>query len=722
MTVEGAKGTQIRRCDVVAFINGIPFIVIENKRPTESLKKAESQLISYQRGENIPQLFHFAQLLLSTNRRDARYATVGTLKKFWQKWRDDEDSDEQISKFANYELTETEKDSLFSGDFRRARTYFEELAAGGNREVSSQDRTIYALCRPERLLDLVRRFTVFDDGTRKIARHQQFFAVQKAMSQVKNFGSNEVRKGGVIWHTQGSGKSLTMVMLARALALDDDISNSRLVIVTDRVDLDRQIKNTFKSCEMEPQLATSGTNLKKLIRNKAPLVTTIVNKFDTALRLTDSIDQDRNLFVLIDESHRSQSGRYGGHGQLAMNMRRLLPKACYLGFTGTPLLQQDKNTIDLFGGIIHRYAIDQAVQDGAVVPLLYEGRLVPQSVTSEVVDAWFEKLSRGLNGRQKADLKRKYARMDVLARTDQAVRVKAMDVSEHFMKHWKNTGYKAQLIAPTKAAALVFKEALDEIGDVTSEIIISPPQEHEGDEDPSRESKNKVRKFWTDMISKYGTEHNYNERIIKSFKSTSSPDILIVVSKLLTGFDAPRNTVLYICKSLKDHSLLQAIARVNRLYEDEDGNEKKCGYIIDYEGLLGGLDKALSEYSALDGYSEEDLGKAVTDIREEISKLPQVHGNLWNLFSSVRNKRDMEAFERHLADEALRARFYEIFRSFSRSLHLCLASEKLYEVLEATKVEAMKNDWKKFYQLRHAVRLRYQEIVAWISRNSNRRS
>ncbi|CAA7619550.1 type I restriction endonuclease subunit R [Magnetospirillum sp. SS-4] len=710
LSVERTGSTQTKRCDIVATVNGIPFLVIENKRPTESLKKAGSQLIGYQNEDNIPQLFHFAQLLLVMNRVEARYATVGTPRQFWQTWRDDEDRDEVIELTANRPLTAAEADAVFSGDFAGARPFFEAMAAEGPRVVTAQDRAIHALCRPERLLDLVRRFTVFDGGTRKVARHQQFFGIRKAAERVRQITVDGRRKGGVIWHTQGSGKSLTMVMLGRALALDKSIPNPRIIIVTDRDDLDKQIKDTFKSCEMEPIRAASGANLIELIRNKAPLVTTIINKFDTAARGAVDIDEDSNIFVLVDESHRSQTGRYGGDSQFATKMRRLLPKACYLGFTGTPLLKKEKNTLSTFGGLIHKYAIDEAVADGAVVPLLYEGRLVEQQVNGDVIDRWFEKISEGLTDAQKADLKQKFSRMDALSKTSQAIRAKAFDISEHFRKHWQGTGFKAQLVAPSKAAAVRFKEVLDEIGHVTSEIVISPPDDNEGNEEIDKESKDLVRVFWERMMARYKTEDEYNRQIIDAFKGFGDPEILIVVSKLLTGFDAPRNTVLYVCKSLREHNLLQAIARVNRLYEDGE-TEKQFGFIIDYEGLLGELDAALTTYSAFDGFDADDLAGTVHDVREEIRRLPQLHDQLWDLFKPVKNKKDMEQFEQFLADEAIRQEFYERLKAFSRCLHISLSSDKILDVFDEAKIAAMKRDWKQFSELRRSVQLRYQETV-----------
>jgi type I restriction enzyme R subunit len=708
--VERTGSRQTRRCDIVAFVNGIPVLVIENKRPTESLRRADGQLIGYQNEDNIPQLFHFAQLLMTMNRNEARYATVGTPRKFWQTWRDEEDTDAAIAPFANRVLTAAEKDAIFSGDFAGARAYFDAMAADGARAITAQDRTVFALCRPERLLDLVRRFTVFDGGIRKVARHQQFFGIRRAVETVRQRDASGARKGGVIWHTQGSGKSLTMVMLGRSLALERSIENPRIIIVTDRDDLDKQIKDTFKSCDLEPVRATSGAHLLELVQNKAPLVTTIINKFDTALRNSQLADDDPNIFVLVDESHRTQTGRYGGHSQFAARMRRLLPRACYLGFTGTPLLKKEKNTLSTFGRLIHRYTIDEAVADGAVVPLLYEGRLVAQQVSGAVIDRWFDKISEGLTESQKRDLKRKFSRMDALAKTDQAIRAKAFDISEHYRQHWQGTGFKAQLVAPSKAAAVRFKEVLDEIGHVSSAIVISPPDENEGNEDVDQESKDLVRRFWSRMMARYKTEEEYNRQIIDAFKGSGDPEILIVVSKLLTGFDAPRNTVLYVCKSLKEHNLLQAIARVNRLYE-EGGTEKQFGFIIDYEGLLGELDSALTTYSAFEGFDAADLAGTVHDIREEIRKLPQLHDQLWDIFKPVRNKKDMEQFEQHLADEALRHEFYARLKAFSRCLHISLSSDKLFDVFDEAKVDALKRDWKQFSELKRSVQLRYQETV-----------
>ena len=654
-------------------MNGVPVLVMESKRPSEPLEKADSQLIGYQSADNIPQLFHFAQLLVTMNRREARYATVGAPRNFWHPWRDKEDTDAAIAPLIHRGLSAEEKEVVFSGDLGSARPDFETMAAAGDRVVTPQDRTLYGLCRPERLLDLIRRFTVFDGGIRKVARHQQVFAVRRAMDTIQQEDMNGGgRQGGVIWHTQGSGKS----------------------------------------CDLEPIRATSGTHLLKLIRDQTSLITTTINKFDTALKKSQVIDDDRNTFVLVDESHRSQTGRYGGHSRMAVKMRRMLPNACYLGFTGTPLLKKERNTLASFGRLIHHYTINEAVNDQAVVPLLYEGRLVQQQVTGEGLDRWFDKISVGLTDNQKTDLKRKFSRMDALAETDQAIRAKAFDISEHYRQHWQSTGFKAQLVAPSKAAAVRFKEVLDEIGHVSSAIVISPPNDREGNEEVDQDPKDLVRDFWSKMMKRYKHEGEYNRQLIADFQGSGDPEILIVVSKLLTGFDAPRNTVLYICKSLKEHNLLQAIARVNRLYEDGNAKqEKQFGFILDYEGLLGELDRTLTTYSAFAEYDPADLQGTVHDVREEIRRLPQMHEQLWDLFKPVGNKKDMEQLERHLGDDAVREEFYERLRVFSRCLHICLSSDKFPDVFNEKQVDGMKKDWQQFSHLQRSVQRRYQETV-----------
>ena len=707
-SVERTRSTETARPDIVLFVNGIPFAVIECKSPKNEVEQAVSQSIRNQRDEFIPKLFTYTQLLLATNKNDVKYATVGTSAKFWGFWREELDGEEDITTLVNTPLPEDQKNRLFSDVFKSARTYFDNLAAAGARQNTIQDRTIYSLCRPERLLDLTYQFTVFDAGVRKIARYQQFFAVKNILQRVKQVDTQGRRKGGVIWHTQGSGKSLTMVMMGRALALDPDISNPRIVLVTDRVDLDEQIKKTFASCGMQPVQANSGRHLIKLIEKKVNIITTIIHKFTAALQVRKFSDPDPNIFILVDESHRSQ------YGSFHPKMKQMFPKGCYLGFTGTPLMKKQKSTFQKFGGIIDpSYTISRAVEDGAVVPLLYEGRHSEQEVNQRAIDTWFERLSRGLTDAQKSDLKRKYSQAKQLNQTEQTIYCRAFDISEHYRQNWQGTGFKAQLVAPSKASALKYKKFLDEIGYVTSEVIISPPDSREGYEDVDGEPTDEIQKFWQQMMKRYGSEREYNQQLINSFKYGDTPEIIIVVDKLLTGFDAPRNTVLYLTRSFSEgHTLLQAIARVNRLYSNEaTGAEKEFGYIIDYVGVLGKLDKALTAYSALKEFDEQDLAGTLANIREEVSKLPQRYANLLDIFKEIRNRHDEDAYEKLLANEQLRDEFYECLTLFAKSLAIALSSEQFLQDTPLSTISRYKKDLIRFQNLKAAVKRRYQETI-----------
>ena len=703
MSVERVGASDTRRCDIVLFVNGIPFGVIECKGADHDVKEASSQLLRYQGAAEIPHLFHYAQLLIGVNRREGIYGTVSTPKRFWARWREEETQDAEIEALLGKRPPAEEMAALFSGEFARHREFFEGRA-DLHRQITEQDRLLHALCRPERLLELTRIFTVFDGGVRKVARYQQFFSIRRTMERIAERDGTGKRRDGLIWHTQGSGKSLTMVMLARALILRPDIAAPRILLVTDRRDLERQIKDTFVSCDLEPVRATTGRDLLEKLRAGLRLLTTVINRFDTAMRVGQEPDEDEDIFILVDESHRTQQGGF------AAQMRTLLPRACYLGFTGTPILKRDKSTAARFGGIIHKYTIDQAVQDGAVVPLLYEGRFVDQSFNAANIDAWFEKETEEASEAAKKDLRRKFSRLKLLSQTEGAIFARARDISKHFRDTWKGSGFKAQLVAPSKAAAIRYKEILDDIGEITSEVVISPPNEREGPESLDSPSREKVKVFWDAQMARFGNNpEKYEETIVERFKNGDDPEILIVVSKLLTGFDAPCNTVLYLCSGLKEHGLLQAIARVNRLCTIGE-TPKEFGYVIDYEGLLENLDQALTAYSSLEGYEEEDIAGALHDVGEEIRKLPQRHGEVWDVFREVPDKSDTEALEEHLAPQDRRDAFVAALRAFGKTLHITLGSEKAAEIHPRAKLDVWSKDFARFERMRRSVQRRFGDV------------
>ena len=370
-------------------------------------------------------------------------------------------------------------------------------------------------------------------------------------------------------------------------------------------------------------------------------------------------------------------------------------------------MKTEKNSFSKFGDLVEpHYSITQAVEDGAVVPLLYEGRHVEMTQNKAAVDLWFERHTQGLSEKQQADLKRKYARAEMLNKSDQVVYMRAFDISEHFRANWQGTGFKAQLVAPKKAIALKYNAYLNEIGIVSSEVVISPPDMREGYEETDDEPTDEVVKFWNKMMKRYGSEDEYTKQIINQFKFGNEPEILIVVDKLLTGFDAPRNTVLYLCRTLREHNLLQAIARVNRI---EEG--KEYGFIVDYSNVLGELDKALTMYSVLDGFDEDDLKDTLVSINNEVEKLPSRYSDLWDLFKKVKHTYDEEAYEILLADDELREEFYSRLSEYGKNLGIALSSEKFLTETDDNTLSRYKADLKKFQALKTSVKLRYAESI-----------
>jgi type I restriction enzyme, R subunit len=697
------------RPDLVLFVNGIPLCIIECKRPDmkEPLKQAISQHLRSQQEDGIRSLYVYSQLTLSIATQEAAYATNATPEKFWAKWQEKFEESEKLKEY-NEKLKELKnkpipgfvKEQLFTDRFRYVRQYFDALE---QEEIlpTVQDTYLFGLCRPERLMDIVFNFVLFDNGDKKVARYQQFFAIKKSMRRIKNVEHGK-RKGGVIWHTQGSGKSLTMVMLAQAIAMEPSIRNPKIVLVTDRTDLDNQITGTFRKCGMFVENATTGQRLVELLESKSDsVVTTIINKFVAAVKKINSPLESHDIFVLVDEGHRTQ------HGTFNIDMQKTLPNACFIAMTGTPLFKKDKSTAEKFGGLIDSYTVDQAVIDKAVVPLLYEGRLALQNVNASPIDTFFGMVAEPLTEYQRADIKKKFARYDHLNSAEQKMRMIAWDISYHFRDNWQGrTPFKGQLVCDKKVNAIKYKEYLDEIGIVSCEVLISSIDEREGEDSAYAKSTEKENLFWKRMIDEHGNSKSYEKNIINRFKNQNDPEIIIVVDKLLTGFDEPKNTVLYLTRNLQGHKLLQAIARVNRIYAD-----KEFGYIIDYYGVIENLDDALQLYSSFEDFDDEDLAGTLINISDEIKKLPQKHSDLWDIFKTIANKRDAEAYQQLLKDEAIRVLFYDKLAAFAKSLKLALSSIQFHKDVEEKNINRYKEDLTMFLKLRLAVVERYSDEI-----------
>jgi type I restriction enzyme, R subunit len=711
------------RPDIVLFINGIPTVIIECKTPSLSGTKTPVELAIEQQIRNfkkdgIRSLYVYSNLLLSLATNEGSYATTGTSKEFWAKWTEQFQSkteEEQywntLDSLKNQPLTKEQKEDLFSDRFKYVKKYFDELETE-KRSLCKQDELLYSLCRPERLIDFIRNFTLYDEGIKKVARYQQYFAVKETLSRVIDFDNTGKRRGGVIWHTQGSGKSLTMVMLAQMIASNENISNPKIILVTDRIDLDDQISETFKKCQKEVVQAKTGSHLSELLKDSGDaIITTIINKFEACVNQNKTPFNSPNIFVLIDEGHRTQYGSFN------VSMQRIFPNACFLAFTGTPLMKKEKSTANKFGGYIGKaYTVKDAVDDGAVVPLLYEGRHNIITLNEDPINRFFDKVSEPLSDYGKASLKRKYNSINELNKAEQVVYARAWDISEHYTSFFQTFGDKykpkAQLVAPSIKTALLYKQYLDEIGMVSSEVIVSQSDQREGNEDAYynvNEEKDREDNYFSAMIDKYGDLKRFEKSVIAQFKKREHPEILIVVAKLLTGFDSPNNTVLYLCRALKEHTLLQAVARVNRVYPGKD-----YGYIIDYYGNLENLDSALSTYSGLEGFEESELEGTLTNLKDEVKKLPQAHSELWDIFKTLSDKNvETTAYEELLVAEDVRNKFYDKLSHFARLLKMALSSVDFVTNTEASKIDKYKNDAKFFLKLRVDVKRRFNDDLSY---------
>ncbi|AUV12255.1 DEAD/DEAH box helicase [Aeromonas sp. ASNIH3] len=700
--VTRAGGIESRRPDIVCFVNGLPLVVIEAKRPDGNAKKGPtikegiSQSLRNQRPDEIPLLFAYSQLLLSINGIEGRYGTCGTPEKFWAAWREEDIGDGAMTAIKNQPLSSEQRSALFSHRPAADLGWYQSLVAAGELAVSDQDRLLISLLSPERLLEMTRLFTLFDKKAGKIvARYQQVFGIKRLIERINQKRPDGGREGGVIWHTTGSGKSFTMVFLSKALILHDSLKQCRLLVVTDRVDLESQLSKTFASSgelagkkDKEAAMATSGKRLAEQIgKGSERIIFSLIQKFNSATKLPECINKSPDLIVLIDEGHRSQGGE--NH----VRMKLALPNAAFVAFTGTPLLKDDKTT-NKFGPIVHAYTMQRAVEDKTVTPLLYEERIPDLEVNERAIDSWFERITQGLNEQQQTDLKRKFARKGEIYSAEDRIKLIAFDIASHFSNHIVE-GLKGQLACDSKASAVLYKKYLDEAGLFESAVVMSPPDSREGNTEVDESTTPLVTQWWKENVGALfgsGDEQAYTRHVVNRFDQDDDLKLLIVVDKLLTGFDEPKNTVLYIDKPLKEHNLIQAIARVNRLHP-----KKQFGLLIDYRGILSELDTTIGKYQDLasrtqGGYDVDDLKGLYNQMGTEYKRLPQLYQTLWNIFAGVKNKQDieqlrqvlvpkMEELDGELVDVNLKVRedFYEALTAFASCLKVALQSASFFE-------------------------------------------
>jgi len=616
------------KCDVAVFVNGIPLVIIECKSPTihEPIDKAINQLFRYQelkdefKDRGAPKLFEPVQILIAACGQKAKFATICTPYRHFLEWK------------VPYPITLDELNEKYS-----SRLF--------SRTPTPQDVLIYGLLHPSNLLDMVRNFIAFEIESgrtiKKIARYQQFIAVNNAIERIQK-AKDPKKRGGVIWHTQGSGKSLSMLWLAVKLKRCKELENPILIVVTDRIDLDNQIVGTFQRCGFpNPVQADSVKKLRELIQaGSGQTIMTTIQKFQ---ELTEEegypeLSKAKNIFVMVDEAHRTQ------YKNLAANMRQALPDACFLGFTGTPIDKKDRSTVQTFGHYIHTYTIEQAVQDGATVPIFYESRLPDVHVQGENLDTLFDRYFQDYSEKDREEIKRKYATEEVIGLASTRIEAICLDIIEHYEKFILPNGFKAQIVTPSREAAISYKETLDRLNAPASAVLISG-----SNNDPQR-------------LKKHHKSQSEEKEIIRSFKEdpVERSAIIVVCDKLLTGFDAPVEQVMYIDSPLKEHTLLQAIARVNRTAEKKD-----YGLVVDYWGISRDLQKALGVFEVT------DIVGALTPKTDELPRLEVRHRAVMRFFDKV-DKSDLEACIKILEPEDIRADFDLVFRRFSQSMDMVL--------------------------------------------------
>jgi type I restriction enzyme, R subunit len=607
------EGVHTKRPDVVIYVNGIAIGVLELKRSVVSVSEGIRQNLDNQKKMFIQPFFTTMQLIMAGNDTEGlRYAVIETPEKYYLTWKEESTIENPL------------------------------------------DRSLSQLCEKQRLLEIIHDFVVFDAGVKKICRHNQYFGVRAAQERVHQ------REGGIIWHTQGSGKSLTMVWLARWIR--ENVRDARVMIITDRTELDEQIEKVFKGVNEDIYRTKSGQDLINKLNATTPwLFCSLIHKFagkeegeitefleEVKSSLPPDFKAKGDLYVFVDECHRTQSG------ELHDAMKQILPNAMFIGFTGTPLLKADKQkSIEVFGTYIHTYKFDEAVKDGVVLDLRYEARDIDQNITSQQrIDQWFEAKTRGLNDIALAQLKQKWGTMQKVLSSQSRLAMIVDDILlDMATKDRLISGRgNAMLVSGSIYQACKFYELFTSQGFDKCAIVTSykPSSADIKGEETGEGLTEKLKQYdiYNQMLGGKDPEEFEKEVKKKFVEEPGQMKLLIVVDKLLTGFDAPSATYLYIDKQMRDHGLFQAICRVNRL----DGDDKEYGYIVDYKDLFKSLERSIHDYTseALDGYDKEDVAGLLSDrIEKARERLEEAREVIKALCEPVDPPKDTMAYIRY---------------------------------------------------------------------------
>ena len=669
------------RPDIVLMVNGIPFVIIECKKSSVDVAEGVQQNVRNMMPDYIPQLFKFAQIVMAINPQKVLYGTGGTGSDYFVEWRED--------------------------DIEWQNEVCKKCSPDGS--ILEQDKVAASMLSKHRLLDLVQNFILFDNNIKKIAWHQQYFAINKSMDRI-NGKDGSTSKGGVIWHTQGSGKSLTMVMLVKKIQAEKGWENPRFIIVTDRVNLDKQIRDNFANSQMAPVRAATGKGLNALLKNKENIViTTLINKFETVYRNKYLEPDSDKFYVLVDEAHRSQ------YKAMFNYMKEVLPNATLIAFTGTPLIAKaKKNTYKTFGEPIHNYTMRQAIADGITVPLVYEGRKVKQEEPSLTINDYFDSLTEDLPRELKDKLSDKFSRFKAISEARSRINLIGFDIADHFKSYCIPKGLKAMVVCSSRAAAVEMYEVLKDVSGINPRVVITFGDKREGDgNEATDDAIKKIKAYHQKMVKPlFGdNDEKYDDHVCGDFKNPEGEiNILIVKDKLLTGFDAPVAGVLYLDKSIQQHSLLQAIARVNRVYKGKD-----FGLIVDYWGVFGKLNKAIDMYedaeSGMNGFDKADIDGAIFGPVDEKNKLAEAYANLIAMFDAVKDSSSSDDWQKSLADEKRRKEFYNRLKEFANLLNLALSNRDIFVEVGFELIEKYRKEYLFYRKLKDSVMMRYDDEV-----------
>jgi type I restriction enzyme, R subunit len=696
-------GVNDKRPDIVLYVNGIALGVLELKRSIVSVTEGIRQNLDSQKKEFIRPFFTTVQLLMAGNDTEGlRYTVIETPEKYWLRWREAE----------------------------------AHQAAGNNPLL----RELGQLCNKAQLLEILHDFVVFDAGIKKICRHNQYFGVRAAQSRVKR------REGGIVWHTQGSGKSLMMIWLAKWIR--EHVTNARVLIITDRTELDEQIEKFFLGVNEQIYRTTSGADLVRVLNSSEEWLTcSLIHKFgasdegdidaflaDIKSHLPKNFLAKGEIFVFVDECHRTQSGK------LHDAMKALLPGAMLIGFTGTPLLRDDKRrSIETFGPYIHTYKYDEAVRDGVVLDLRYEARDIDQSITSPAkVDQWFDLKTRGLTDVAKAQLKQRWGTMQkVLSARDRLEKIVADILMDMATRDRLRSGHgNALLVSGSIYSACRFFEMFQQTDLAGKCAIVTSyrpsPADIKGEESGEGLTE-RLRQYdvYRQMLAAHFNEPEDTamykvEQFEKDVKQRfihepGQMKLLIVVDKLLTGFDAPPATYLYIDKQMQDHGLFQAICRVNRL----DGEDKEYGYIIDYKDLFRSLEQSITDYTgeAFAGYDKEDVEGLLKDrLQQGRERLEEAREAVKALCEPVQPTRDSAAYRHYFVaaesgnaaqlkeNEPKRVALYKLVAAYLRA-YANLANEMPDAGYSDTDVQEIKREVDHYEKVREEVKLASGDYV-----------